>query len=60
MEHKVDNNQYPTVDDFVRDAQLVFNNCRLYNEEGSIYHKCANALEKVLKEHIKERIKRES
>ncbi|KAK1233163.1 histone acetyltransferase [Marasmius sp. AFHP31] len=60
MEHKLDNNQYTAVDDFVRDAQLVFNNCRLYNEEGSIYHKCANALEKVLKEQMKERVKRES
>ncbi|KAJ8077288.1 histone acetyltransferase [Marasmius tenuissimus] len=60
MEHKLDNNQYTAVDEFVRDAQLVFHNCRLYNEEGSIYHKCANALEKVLKEQMKERVKRES
>ncbi|KAL0579158.1 histone acetyltransferase [Marasmius crinis-equi] len=60
MEHKLDNNQYTTVEDFVRDAHLVFDNCRLYNEEGSIYHKCANALEKFLREQLKERVKRES
>ncbi|KAG7098732.1 hypothetical protein E1B28_000644 [Marasmius oreades] len=60
MEHKLDNNQYSTVDDFTRDAQLVFDNCRLYNDEGTIYHKCANALEKVMRNQLKERIKRES
>lgn len=60
MEHKLDNNQYPVVDDFVSDARLVFDNCRLYNAEDSVYHKCANALERYLNEQLKERIKRES
>ncbi|KAJ3923982.1 hypothetical protein F5877DRAFT_87269 [Lentinula edodes] len=60
MEHKLDNNQYQTVEDFVSDARLVFDNCRLYNLEDSVYHKCANTLEKFLNEQLKERIKRES
>ncbi|KAJ4483243.1 hypothetical protein J3R30DRAFT_3447167 [Lentinula aciculospora] len=60
MEHKLDNNHYQTVDDFVSDARLVFDNCRLYNLEDSVYHKCANTLEKFLNEQLKERIKRES
>ena len=50
MEHKLDNNQYETVEDFIDDCQLIFNNARLFNQEGSIYYKCANALEKFLKE----------
>ncbi|KAJ3869781.1 hypothetical protein EV359DRAFT_69683 [Lentinula novae-zelandiae] len=60
MEHKLDNNQYQTVEDFVSDARLVFDNCRLYNLEDSVYHKCANTLEKFVNEQLKERIKRES
>ncbi|KAI3618622.1 histone gcn5 superfamily [Moniliophthora roreri] len=60
MEHKLDNNQYETVEDFVADTQLIYDNARFYNQEGSIYHKCANALEKFTKEQVKERIKRES
>ncbi|KAJ3733504.1 histone acetyltransferase NGF-1 [Lentinula guzmanii] len=60
MEHKLDNNHYQTVEDFVNDARLVFDNCRLYNLEDSVYHKCANTLEKFVNEQLKERIKRES
>ncbi|KAF9058808.1 Bromodomain-containing protein [Rhodocollybia butyracea] len=59
MEHKLDNNQYPTVEDFVNDARLVFNNCRSYNQEDSVYHKCANSLEKFVNEQLKDRTKRE-
>ncbi|KAJ3724690.1 hypothetical protein FB446DRAFT_642616 [Lentinula raphanica] len=60
MEHKLDNNQYQAVEDFVSDARLVFDNCRLYNLEDSVYHKCANTLERFMNEQLKERIKRES
>lgn len=59
MEHKLQNNQYNSVDEFVADAQLVFDNCRAYNEEGSIYTKNATKLEGFLKEQLAERIKRE-
>lgn len=57
MEHKLETNQYSSVDAFVRDAQLVFDNSRLYNPEGSIYHKSATKLEKFLKEMLSDRMK---
>lgn len=34
--------------------QLMFNNCRQYNEEGSPIYEDANVLEKVLMDKVKE------
>lgn len=39
MDHKLDNDQYTTPDEFVRDAKLIFNNCRAYNGETTTYYK---------------------
>jgi histone acetyltransferase len=50
MEHKLDTGQYPKLDAFLHDAQLVFDNCRLYNPEDSIYYKQANKLEGIMKD----------
>lgn len=58
MEVKLESNQYPTLETFTADAQLVFNNCRTYNAEGSNYVKNANKLEKYLKERQKVRCSR--
>lgn len=52
MEHKLDTNQYPNLDAFVADAQLVFSNCKSYNAEGSLYHKNASKLERYLKDSL--------
>ncbi|CCM01133.1 uncharacterized protein FIBRA_03181 [Fibroporia radiculosa] len=52
MEHKLETNQYPNLNAFLADAQLVFDNCRTYNPEGSIYWKNSNKLERVLKEQV--------
>ena len=52
MEQKLDTNQYPNLDLFLTDAQLVFDNCRTYNAEGSLYHKNATKLEKFLKDQV--------
>ncbi|KOS15680.1 histone acetyltransferase gcn5 [Malassezia pachydermatis] len=52
METKLENNQYETVDDMVKDAQLVFDNCKLYNPASSPYAKCAVKLEKFLYERL--------
>ncbi|KAH8107246.1 hypothetical protein BXZ70DRAFT_1004111 [Cristinia sonorae] len=52
MEHKLDTNQYPDLDSFVRDARLVFENCRTYNNEGSQYHKNATKLEKFMENQL--------
>lgn len=50
MEHKLETNQYPSMDAFVADGQLVFRNCRTYNPEGSVYARSATKLEKLLKD----------
>ncbi|PFH53843.1 hypothetical protein AMATHDRAFT_83748 [Amanita thiersii Skay4041] len=59
MEHKLETKQYSTLDDFTADAQLVFDNCRLYNPEGSIYARNATKLEKFFKDLLADRLKRE-
>ncbi|KAK0533952.1 histone acetyltransferase [Tilletia horrida] len=52
MENKLENNQYAAIEDLVVDAQLIFDNCRRYNPPQSPYAKCANKLEKFLKDHL--------
>ena len=52
MEHKLDTNQYLSLESFLDDAQLVFDNCRIYNPEGSIYAKNATKLDKFVKEQV--------
>ncbi|OBZ67017.1 Histone acetyltransferase GCN5 [Grifola frondosa] len=52
MEHKLETNQYSSLDAFVADAQLVFDNCRIYNPEETIYYKSATKLEKFVKEQL--------
>ncbi|KAL6300428.1 Bromodomain from Gcn5 complexed with acetylated H4 peptide [Sparassis latifolia] len=52
MEHKLDTNQYPNLDAFLVDAQLVFENCRSYNPEGGTYYKNATKVEKFVKEQL--------
>ncbi|KZT72108.1 Bromodomain-domain-containing protein [Daedalea quercina L-15889] len=52
MEHKLDTNQYSKLDAFLADAQLVFDNCRAYNPEGTIYYKNSLKLEKFLKDQL--------
>ncbi|CAO1614698.1 unnamed protein product [Parajaminaea phylloscopi] len=52
MEAKLENNQYKHVDDLVADAQLIFDNCRAYNPRNSPYAKCAEKLDKFLKENL--------
>ena len=52
MEHKLETNQYPNLEAFLADAKLIFDNCRLYNAEGSPYHRNATKLEKFLKDQV--------
>ena len=54
MEEKHEKDSYPTVEDFIRDAKLIFNNCRRYNNETTTYAKSANRLEKYMWSKIKE------
>lgn len=54
MEEKHEKDQYPGPEDFVRDAMLIFNNCRKYNNEATPYAKAANRLQKFMWKKIKE------
>ncbi|KAF7984193.1 hypothetical protein HWV62_15966 [Athelia sp. TMB] len=60
MEHKLETNQYASLRGFIDDAQLIFDNCRLYNPEGSVYAKAATKMEKFLKDQVAERLKSEA
>lgn len=59
MEHKLDNNQYPNMDAFIADAQLVFDNCKTYNPEETVYVKNARKMEKFVKQWLNDRVKKE-
>lgn len=50
MELKLESNLYPTMTEFLYDANLIFQNCRQYNPENSTYVKNANKLERYMKE----------
>jgi protein polybromo-1 len=54
INEKIKSKSYKTVDDFISDARIMFNNCRQYNEEGSEIVKDANTLEKRLYAKTKE------
>ncbi|KAK5290167.1 histone acetyltransferase [Cryomyces antarcticus] len=54
MEEKHEKDLYPTPEDFIKDASLVFNNCRKYNNETTPYAKAASKLEKFMWSKIKE------
>lgn len=53
MEEKLEKDMYPTPEDFIRDAKLIFDNCRKYNNENTPYAKSANKLEKYMWAQIK-------
>lgn len=60
MEHKIETNQYSNVDAFLDDAQLVFDNARIFNGPDTIYHKSAAVLEDYVNEQAAlYRVKRE-
>lgn len=54
MEEKHEKDMYPNPEDFIRDATLIFNNCRKYNSETTPYAKAANRLQKAMWAKIKE------
>jgi histone acetyltransferase len=53
MEVKLEADNYATPEDFIRDAKLIFDNCRKYNNDTTPYAKCANKLEKYMWQQIK-------
>ena len=52
MEHKLEKGQYADLDAFITDAQLVFDNAKVYNPEDTIYDKGAVKMERVLMDHV--------
>ncbi|XP_026831166.1 protein polybromo-1 isoform X10 [Ooceraea biroi] len=46
--------KYQSENELIQDFKLMFNNCRQYNEEGSLIYEDANTLEKVLMDKVKE------
>lgn len=53
MEERLSNDMYPTPAEFIRDAMLIFDNCRAYNNETTSYAKNANKLQKFMYSQIK-------
>ncbi|KAM7207383.1 histone acetyltransferase GCN5 [Naviculisporaceae sp. PSN 640] len=53
-ESKLENDQYATPNDLVKDLKLMFNNCKVFNKKSTVYHKAAVALEKYMWTVIKE------
>lgn len=54
MEENLEKDKYDTPEAFIKDAMLVYNNCRKYNTENTPYAKAANRLEKFMWTKIKE------
>lgn len=52
LETNLENNKYATLDQFLADTQLIFDNCRFYNPPTSPYAKSANKLEKFLRDNL--------
>jgi histone acetyltransferase len=53
MEDRLSNDLYPTPQEFIRDARLIFDNCRSYNNETTPYAKSANKLERFMWGQVK-------
>ncbi|KDR75180.1 hypothetical protein GALMADRAFT_69959 [Galerina marginata CBS 339.88] len=57
IQHKISTGQYKTFDAFVDDVQLVFDNCRLYNPETTIYAKNARFMDQFFKNSLSVHLK---
>ncbi|RPB25272.1 histone acetyltransferase GCN5 [Terfezia boudieri ATCC MYA-4762] len=54
MESRLETDHYATPEDFIRDAGLIFKNCKKYNNETTTYYKNAVKLEKFLNNKLRE------
>lgn len=54
MEEKHEQDAYPNPEDFIKDARMIFINCRKYNNETTPYAKSAHRLEKFMWGKIKD------
>ncbi|KAG2234767.1 hypothetical protein INT48_000116 [Thamnidium elegans] len=53
LDQNVESDVYRTMDEFIRDVQKIFDNCRVYNAEATNYARCANRLERYFKERLR-------
>lgn len=49
IDNKLGAGSYTYMEDFARDVELVFSNCRKFNPPGTYPTNCADAVEKVFK-----------
>lgn len=54
IEANIKAEKYQNENELIQDFKLMFNNCRQYNEEGSLIYLDANTLERILMEKVKE------
>lgn len=54
IEANIKNDKYNSEDEILSDFKLMFNNCRQYNEEGSVIYEDANKLEDFFSEKLGE------
>lgn len=54
VEERLEQDFYASPKELVEDLKLIVNNCRQYNDNSTVYHKCANRLEKYMRSLIKE------
>ncbi|KAK9478959.1 histone acetyltransferase [Lipomyces japonicus] len=54
MEQRLESDAYQTMEDFLYDARLIYNNCRQYNNETTTYYKNANKLEKFMNQRLRD------
>lgn len=52
MNQKLNNNQYFSKSEFETDLNLIFDNCKQYNQPETIYYKSANQLQSFIKPYI--------
>lgn len=63
IRNKLNNNKYNTIQDVISDLNLIWFNCKLYNQQGSDIYNMAISMEKLCKrlldKHFKEKKKPE-
>lgn len=52
LDQNVESDVYQNMNEFIRDVQKIFDNCRIYNGESTNYGRCANRLEKYFNERL--------
>ena len=52
IQENLDNNNYPTIQSFLNDVQLIWDNCYTYNPPMNYISKCARVCEKKFKKEF--------